>query len=229
MAEDSSISSISSILDPAEQATLRAAFLNILFNDSASASSSHRLLGVPSPEMSLATYLALHGPLDYTPTLQLVLDIQHQLELLAKDWQAGILYFRLADIVVLPDKNNNNNNSKSTSNNSNSNNNSPQRFLLADYTHFGEFDKRRPEFFRLVHPMEFTGAFLAPELTSSLEQKCLPFRARDNVSQYSLAKLAQHCLGPAISQSPAFQLTKLGTLLRRCLAPLPANRTFLYL
>ena len=217
MAEDSSISSI---LDPAEQATLRAAFLNILFNDSASASSSHRLLGVPSPEMSLATYLALHGPLDYTPTLQLVLDIQHQLELLAKDWQAGILYFRLADIVVLPDKNNNNN--------SNSNN-SPQRFLLADYTHYGEFDKRQPEFFRLVHPMEFTGAFLAPELTSSLEQKCLPFRARDNVSQYSLAKLAQHCLGPAISQSPAFQLTKLGTLLRRCLAPLPANRTFLYL
>ena len=209
MAEDSSI------LDPAEQATLRAAFLNILFNDSASASSSHRLLGVPSPEMSLATYLALHGPLDYTPTLQLVLDIQHQLELLAKDWQAGILYFRLADIVVLPDKNNNNN--------------SPQRFLLADYTHFGEFDKRQPEFFRLVHPMEFTGAFLAPELTSSLEQKCLPFRARDNVSQYSLAKLAQHCLDPAISQSPAFQLTKLGTLLRRCLAPLPANRTFLYL
>ena len=226
MAEDSSISSI---LDPAEQSTLRAAFLNILFNDSASASSSHRLLGVPSPEMSLATYLALHGPLDYTPTLQLVLDIQHQLELLAKDWQAGILYFRLTDIVVLPDKNNNTSNSPSNNSPSNNSNNSPQRFLLADYTHFGEFDNRQPEFFRLVHPMEFTGAFLAPELTSSLEQKCLPFRARDNVSQYSLAKLAQHCLGPAISQSPAFQLTKLGTLLRRCLAPLPANRTFLYL
>jgi hypothetical protein len=211
----------SSILDAAEQSELRSAFLNVLdlnLNEVPSSSSS-------SP--NLTAYMALNGPLEYSMALQLMLDIQLQLEFLANEWHAGILYFRLADIVVIASSSSSSSASSSSASASSSYNNNI-RFLLADYAHFGDLDSFNPALFRLAQPMNFVGDFLAPELADfgRNNEKSLPFRPQKNVSQYSLAKLVQCCLG-SLSHSPAFHLTKLGCLLRRCLSP-SNNSVFLF-
>ena len=212
----------SSILDADEQSELRTAFLKVLnlnlnLNEFHHSSSSSSL-------PNLAAYMALNGPLEYSLALQLMLDIQLQLEFLANEWHAGILYFRLADIVVISSASTTAYASASASATAADN----VRFLLADYVHFGDLDSLNPSFFRLAQPMNFVGDFLAPELANfgRNNEKNLPFRPQKNVSQYSLAKLVQYCLG-SLSYSPAFHLTKLGCLLRRCLLP-SNNSVFLF-
>ena len=212
----------SSILDADEQSELRTAFLKVLnLNEFHHSSSSSSL-------PNLAAYMALNGPLEYSLALQLMLDIQLQLELLANEWHAGILYFRLADIVVISSASTTASASATASATATAAAADNVRFLLADYVHFGDLDSLNPSFFRLAQPMNFVGDFLAPELADfgRNNEKNLPFRPQKNVSQYSLAKLVQCCLG-SLSHSPAFHLTKLGCLLRHCLSPFN-NSVFLF-
>ena len=210
----------SSILDADEQSELRTAFLKVL-NLNLNLNKFHHSSSSSSSLPNLAAYMALNGPLEYSLALQLMLDIQLQLELLANEWHAGILYFRLADIVVISSSSTASTTASATAADN-------VRFLLADYVHFGDLDSLNPAFFRLAQPMNFVGDFLAPELADfgRNNEKNLPFRPQKNVSQYSLAKLVQCCLG-SLSHSPAFHLTKLGCLLRRCLLP-SNNSVFLF-